>query len=89
MQGMMSSNLPDATLLGRSGSAIRALPIAIKSAFCSSRILSPASGVINPTAITGTLIEPLTPWANLMKALGSKGIEATANEDPGSATPDT
>ena len=63
MQGLMSSSLPEATLLGISGSAKEALPITTRSVLPSRNALSPASGVIRPATITGTLTAFFMPSA--------------------------
>ncbi len=55
MQGRTSSSLPEAAFKGSSGSAIRALPMAMKSTWPSWSAFSPSSGETRPAAIIGML----------------------------------
>ena len=56
MQGRISSSVPSCTFRGKSGSAMSARPIAIRSASPSARIFSPRDASSSlPTAITGTV----------------------------------
>ncbi len=64
MQGRILSGESLIRLLGSSGSASSCLPIATKSQLFSAINLSPSSGSIRPTAITGMLIADLTVLAS-------------------------